>query len=118
MKTFLKPLLVLGVLLASFQAANAIRCYVGSSLDNSMSEFNCGSQIYTCLKITTEPIYTVTYSCGFPLASPEDDCDDEDIAGVETETCICDEDLCNSAHSMGVSKIFALLLIAFAMLMK
>ncbi|TRY79964.1 hypothetical protein TCAL_16010 [Tigriopus californicus] len=84
-------------------AGQCLKCYSGSgSFSSSFSEKECASTEEWCMKSKTGvSIATVETRGCFSSASNDaisNACQSVDVAGIGTETCYCNTDLCNGAQ--------------------
>ena len=103
-KKMLKPILLILILITT---TFAIHCYVGTSTSSdewpsSDDETDCSSSFDACIKTYTRAgSEVISGSCGTGTSNyPAGECTDETDGGVVKITCVCEDDLCNSASGI------------------
>jgi len=71
---------------------------------------------YQCLKVKVDDL--VTRSCSRTRLSENDQCNEAEVLGKETQTCVCDGHRCNTAAGVHPMWSFAVISVVSAMLIR
>ncbi|XP_052765171.1 uncharacterized protein LOC128206629 isoform X2 [Mya arenaria] len=103
--------LVLGLVLISlFSSVSAdVSCYICGGCNDAfeVSKAQTASGCKSCKKFKEWGDYSSTIIRTCDLSTIGDGCSDE-IAGIDSQTCYCRTDFCNSAQNMYLSRVVGL----------
>ncbi|XP_037783147.1 prostate stem cell antigen-like [Penaeus monodon] len=91
---------ILLLTLIAVQSSEAIKCYECATGTDCKKEVNC-TGVCTKTSTTTAGVTVSTKACS--TVKLENGCKDSTIAGVTSNICVCDSDLCNTGVASHVA---------------